>query len=115
MISGEETDAATSIGNELGDVNDLSGTSFSFSIQHNRIGGRNFTFTITNSNTMETHTLCWGQNCEPGSNSADILNGAAPIFDYDGLAIQVPHPARSPPSMQVAGFSGCWPTKTISS
>jgi hypothetical protein len=89
MISGQETDEATSIGNELGDVNDLSGTPFGFSLQHNLLGGRNFTFSVTNHNTMETDVLCWGQNCAPGSNSTEILNGIPPIFDYNGLAIQV--------------------------
>ncbi len=88
LISGQETDETTSIANDLGTVDDLSGTPFSFSIQHNLVGGRNFTFSVTNENTMETSALCWGQNCAPGSNSTEILNGIPPIFDYNGLQIQ---------------------------
>jgi hypothetical protein len=89
LISGEETDAATSIGNELGAVGDLSSITFEFSIQHNLVGGRNFTFGLTNLVTSEVSVLCWGENCPAGSNATEILNGIPPISDYNGLQIQV--------------------------
>ena len=88
LISGEATEETTSIASDLGTVGDLSGTPFSFSLQHNLVGGRNFTFSVTNENSMETNALCWGQNCAPGSNSTEVLNGIPPIFDYNGLQIQ---------------------------
>ncbi len=89
LISGEATEQTTSIANDLGAVGDLSGTPFTFSIQHNLSGGRNFTFSLTHELTSETSVLCWGENCAPGSHSTEILNGIPPIDDYNGLQIQV--------------------------
>jgi len=89
LISGEETDEATSIGNDLGAVGDLSGTPFAFTIEHNLVGGRNFTFAVTNTLTSATNVLCWGENCAPGATAAPILNGIVPIHSYNGLQIQV--------------------------
>ena len=89
VISGEETDEATSIGHDLGAVGDLSGTPFTFAIEHNLIGGRNLTFAVTNTLTSATDVLCWGENCAPGSTAVEILNGIPPIESYNGLQIQV--------------------------
>ncbi|MGI9432009.1 MAG: PEP-CTERM sorting domain-containing protein [Myxococcota bacterium] len=89
VISGEETDEATSIGHDLGAVGDLSETPFDFTIEHNLIGGRNFTFAVTNTLTSATDTLCWGENCAPGSTSVELLDGIPPIESYNGLQIQV--------------------------
>ena len=89
LISGEETDVSTSIGNDLGLVGDISGVPFNFSIRHKLQGGRNFTFTLTNSATGSSHSLCWGSNCDPTANSTEILNGIPPIHDYNGIQVQV--------------------------
>jgi hypothetical protein len=88
LISGQATEETTSIANELGTVDDLSGVPFFFSIQHNLAGGRNFTFSVTDGDTLETSILCWGLNCEPRSNATEILDGIPPIFDYNGLQVQ---------------------------
>jgi hypothetical protein len=88
LISGEATEPTTSLADELGQVGDLSGTPFSFSIQHNLVGGRNFTFSLTNQGAGTTTVQCWGLNCAPGSNSSELLNGIPPIDDYNGLQIQ---------------------------
>jgi hypothetical protein len=89
LISGEETDEATSIGHELGGVGELSGTPFAFRVEHNLVGGRNFTFAVTNTVTSETSALCWGENCAPGSLAVELLNGVPPVESYNGLQIQV--------------------------
>jgi hypothetical protein len=89
LISGESTEEATSLGNDLGVVGDLSGVSFGFSIQHNLVGGRNFTFSLTNPVSSQVSVLCWGDNCPIGSNAAPILAGIPPISDYNGIQIQV--------------------------
>ena len=89
LIAGEETAETTSIANDLGGVVDLSGTRFDFSIEHHLVGGRNFTFRLTNPTTGITESLCWGRNCPPGSNATELLDGRRPIRDYNGLQIQV--------------------------
>jgi len=89
LISGNVTDAATSLGNELGAVADLSGVPFAFSIRHNRVGGRNFSFHLTNLVTSAESVQCWGEGCPAGSNHVGILNGIPPISDYNGLQVQV--------------------------
>jgi len=89
LISGEETAETTSLGNDLGAVADLSSVPFAFSIQHNLVGGRNFTFRLTDLVSSEVSVLCWGLNCPIGSNAAEILNGISPISDYNGIQIQV--------------------------
>lgn len=89
LISGNETEPTTSIGNNLGDVADISAVEFFFSIQHNLVGGRNFTFSLTEQGSGTTDTLCWGQNCAPASNAVPILNGIPPIIDYNGIQLQV--------------------------
>jgi hypothetical protein len=89
LISGEETAEATSIGADLGAVGDLSGVPFAFSIRHNLVGGRNFTFELRDTRTIGSSVLCWGQNCPAGSFSIEILNGIPPIQSYNGLQIQV--------------------------
>lgn len=88
LIVGEEPNDATAIVADLGAVGDLSGTAFDFSIQHNLVGGRNFTFSMINP-TGEISELCWGDNCPQGSTSTPILNGQPPINNYNGLQIQV--------------------------
>jgi len=108
LISGESTEQATSLGAELGSVTDLSGTPFSFAIQHNLSGGENFTFILTNQVTSVTSTLCWGANCPPGSISTGILNGIPPIRDYNGIQVQVraQDVVGSSSAVTIASFSG---------
>jgi len=108
LISGESTEQATSLGAELGSVLDLSGTLFSFAIQHNLSGGENFTFILTNQVTTVTSALCWGVNCPPGSISTEILNGIPPIRDYNGIQIQVraQDVAGSSTAVTITSFSG---------
>jgi len=89
LISGEDTTPAFSIANDLGTVSDLSATEFGFSIQHNLVGGRNFTFSLTNLGTQETHALCWGMGCDPAATSTQLLGGIPPIRDYNGIQLQV--------------------------
>lgn len=89
LISGEETDETTSIARDLGAVGDLSGTPFTFTIEHHLTGGRNFTFAVTNDVAHTTDVLCWGEGCDPGATSAQTLAGIPPIASYNGLQIQV--------------------------
>lgn len=89
LIAGEESTPATSLVADLGAVGELSGTALDFSIQHNLVGGRNFTFNIDNPSTGTPSVLCWGDNCAAGSNSAQTIDGIAPITQYNGLQIQV--------------------------
>lgn len=89
LIVGEESNEANAIVADLGAVGELSGTPLDFSIQHNLIGGRNFTFSIANPSTGGLSVLCWGDNCPPGSISTPTLNGQAPINTYNGLQLQV--------------------------
>ena len=89
LIVGDESDAATAIAADLGAVGELSETPLDFSIQHNLIDGRNFTFSIANPATGGISVLCWGDNCPPGSTSTPTLNGQAPINTYNGLQLQV--------------------------
>lgn len=102
LISGEATEETTSIAHDLGAVGDLSGTPFTFSIEHNLIGGRNFTFAVTNELTSTTEVLCWGEGCEPGSTSVETLAGIPPIDSYNGLQIQVRAQDVANASAQVA-------------
>lgn len=89
LIAGEETEPTTSIAIDRGVASDLSTTPFAFSIQHNLVGGRNFIFRVTNQTDSTTETLCWGLNCPVGSLATELLDGLAPIDDYNGLQIQV--------------------------
>lgn len=89
LIAGEDTQPTTSLSANLGDVSDLSGTEFAFSVQHNLVGGRNFTFSLTDVLGGTTSVLCWGENCAAGSISTQLLNGMTPILDYNGLQMQV--------------------------
>jgi hypothetical protein len=88
LIRGEDTNPIDAIGNDLGAVGDLSGVPFDFSIQHNLVGGRNFTFSLTNSVTSAVSVLCWGVNCPAGSNAAEMINGEGPLIDYNGIQVQ---------------------------
>jgi hypothetical protein len=108
LIQGESTNAVQSIANDLGAVADLSGIPFAFSIRHNLVGGRNFTFSLTNSVTSQVSALCWGQSCAPGSISAERINGFDPIVDYNGLQLQVraQDVAGASVAVQILGFSG---------
>ncbi|HSJ98723.1 MAG TPA: PEP-CTERM sorting domain-containing protein [Myxococcota bacterium] len=98
LIAGEATEEGTSLAADLGGVTDLSGVAFGFSIQHHLAGGRNLTFRVVDPRTSAASVLCWGLNCAPGSTSAEVLGGLAPIDDYNGLQIQVR-------AQQVAGAS----------
>ncbi len=88
LIAGEETLPETSLGTDLGAVADLSGTPFAFSITHNLSGGRHFAFQLTDLTSNATSILCWGKNCPAGSIASALLNGLAPIRDFNGLQIQ---------------------------
>jgi hypothetical protein len=89
LIAGEESEPATSLGIDLGEVGDLSGTAFEFSIRHSLAGGRNFTFRLTHPLTQATSVVCWGENCPEGATATELLGGIPPIGDYNGLQIQV--------------------------
>jgi len=89
LIAGNVTAPTTSLAADLGQVADLSAVTFGFSVRHNLVGGRNFSFSLTNLVTSQVSVLCWGQNCPAGSLAAPILNGIPPISDYNGLQIQV--------------------------
>ena len=108
LIQGEETDETHAIANDLGTVSDLSGVPFAFSIRHNLVGGRNFTFSLTDTLSSEVSVLCWGQNCAPGSTSAELIDGVAPILDYNGIQVQVraQDVVGASVSVQILGLSG---------
>jgi hypothetical protein len=108
LIQGEDTNPTQAIGNNLGMVGDLSGVPFNFSIQHNLVGGRNFTFSLTNTVTSNVSVLCWGVNCAPGSTAAELINGQGPIFDYNGLQVQAraQEVAGSSVDLQILSLSG---------
>ncbi|MCX2980724.1 VPLPA-CTERM sorting domain-containing protein [Halieaceae bacterium IMCC14734] len=98
LIAGEETIPSRSLVNDLGNAADLSGMPLNFSIQHNLVGGRNFTFIIDDLLAGSPSVLCWGGNCAPGSISAATIDGIAPITQYNGLQLQLR-------SQEVAGSS----------
>jgi hypothetical protein len=108
LIQGEDTNPTQAIGSDLGTVADLSGVPFDFSIRHNLVGGRNFTFSLTNTVSSQVSVLCWGQNCAAGATSAELINGLPPIIDYNGIQVQVR--AQDVPGASVAveilGLSG---------
>ncbi|HET6495363.1 MAG TPA: hypothetical protein VFH61_08375, partial [Thermoleophilia bacterium] len=89
LIQGEDTNEAQAIGNDLGSVASLAGVPFTFSIRHNLTGGRNFTFSLVDTVTSQMSVLCWGKNCAGGATSAELINGLAPIVDYNGIQVQV--------------------------
>jgi hypothetical protein len=89
LIAGEATEEASSLAADLGGVADLSGVAFAFSIRHDLAGGRRFTFRVVDPRTGAASVLCWGLGCAPGSISAALVGGLAPIADYNGLQIQV--------------------------
>ncbi len=108
LIQGEDTNETQAIGNDLGQVADLSGVPFDFSIRHNLVGGRNFTFSLTNTRTAQEHVLCWGKNCAAGATSAETLDGIPPIVDYNGIQLQVraQQVAGSSVQVEIFGLSG---------
>lgn len=89
LIAGEETIPSRSLVNDLGGAGDLSGIPLNFSIQHNLVGGRNFTFIIDDVLAGSPSILCWGGNCAPGSIAAPTIDGIAPITQYNGLQLQL--------------------------
>ena len=108
LIQGEDTNAAQAIANDLGAVADLSGVPFAFSLRHNLVGGRNFTFSLTDTLSSQVSVLCWGQNCAAGSTSAERINGFDPLLDYNGIQVQVRAQgvAGSSAAVQILGLSG---------
>jgi hypothetical protein len=84
---GDETLETTAIASNLGNVTDLSGTAFDFSIQH--LADKNFSFSMTNTSNNATSILCWGIECPLGSIATPTLDGLSPITNYNGLQIQV--------------------------
>jgi hypothetical protein len=89
LIQGEDTNETQAIANDLGTVTALSGVPFAFSIRHNLVGGRNFSFSLTDMVTSQVSMLCWGQNCAAGSTATERINGFDPILDYNGIQVQV--------------------------
>ena len=108
LIQGQDTNAAQTIRNDLGTATDINGIAFDFSIQHNLVGGRNFTFSLTDTVSSNVSVLCWGSNCAVGSNSAETINGFAPINNYNGLQLQVRAQmvAGSSTSVEIFGLTG---------
>ncbi len=108
LIQGEDTNPSQAIGNDLGTVADLSGVPFDFSIRHNLAGGRNFTFSLTNTVSSQVSVLCWGQNCAAGATSAELINGLPPILDYNGIQVQVraQEVAGASVAVEILGLSG---------
>lgn len=88
VIQGEDTNENQTIRDDLGGA-ELLTIPFDFSIQHNLVGGRNFTFSLINTITQAESVLCWGLNCEAGSISQEMINGFEPLYDYNGLQVQV--------------------------
>ncbi|MGI9284838.1 MAG: hypothetical protein ACR2P1_05585 [Pseudomonadales bacterium] len=86
---GDDLNETNAVVADLGAVGELSATPLDFSIQHNLVGGRNFTFSIDNPSAGGSSVLCWGDNCPIGSTSTPTLNGQAPINTYNGLQLQV--------------------------
>ncbi len=107
VIQGEDTNETQTIRNDLGGAELLS-VLFDFSIQHNLVGGRNFTFSVTNTVTQAESVLCWGLNCEPGSISQETINGFAPLYDYNGIQVQVraQDVAGAATTVEILGLSG---------
>lgn len=91
VINGEERDENKSLFNDLGGASDLSGTKFTFSLQHNLLGGRNFTFSLNEMNNGNSSVICWGQGCDAGSDISEPTtpDGATPFADFNVLQLQV--------------------------
>ena len=114
VIQGNDTNSTQAIGANIGDVDnmtnlhELSGVPINFSIQHNLVGGRNLTFSLFNTISMETSVLCWGLNCAPGSISAETINGEAPFNEFNGLQVQVraQEVTGSSASVQITALNG---------
>ena len=114
VIQGNDTNPTQAIGANIGDVDnmtnlhELSGVPINFSIQHNLVGGRNLTFSLFNTISMETSVLCWGLNCAPGSISAETINGEAPFNEFNGLQVQVraQEVTGSSASVQITALNG---------
>ena len=58
ITNGEDRKVDPSIAADLGNQPDLSQRQFDFSIQHNFVGGRNFTFALSDTNSGDASTLC---------------------------------------------------------
>ncbi len=114
LIQGNDTNPTQAIGANIGDVDtttnlhELSGVPINFSIQHNLVGGRNLTFSLFNTISMETSVLCWGLNCAPSSISAETINGEAPFNEFNGLQVQVraQEVPGSTASVQITALNG---------
>lgn len=108
LIQGNDTNPTQAIGNDLGDRDDLHDVAIDFSLQHNLVGGRNFTFSLTNTVTLQTSVLCWGLNCVAGSNSEETINGELPFDEFNGLQVQVraQDVAGSSTTVQITGLNG---------
>jgi len=108
LIQGNDTNASQALGIELGNRDALSGVPFDFSISLNLTGGRNLTFEMTNTVTLQTSVLCWGVNCAPGSVSQELINGQGPFDAFNGLAIQIRSQdvVNSSASLHLTGLAG---------
>ncbi len=90
ITNGEDRKDDLSIAADLGIQPDLSGKQFAFSLQHNFIGGRNFTFTVDEVGNGTASTLCWGMGCDADADIvAETLGGDRPFTDFNGLQLQV--------------------------
>lgn len=114
LIQGNDTNSTQAIGANLGGVDPssglhaLSGVTLGFSLQHNLVGGRNFTWSVSDPASSTSTSLCWGQNCAPGSIAATTINGELPFDQFNGLQIQVraQEVANSMASVQITSLSG---------
>jgi hypothetical protein len=89
VIAGNDTNPTEARGLDLGRRDDLNAVPFDFSIQHNLTGGRNLSFSLTNSITQQTTVLCWGLNCAAGSIAYETINGVGPFDAFNGIQVQV--------------------------
>jgi len=108
VIAGNVTDPTEARGLDLGGRDDLNAIPFTFSLKHNLTGGRNLTFSLTNSITQQASVLCWGVNCAEGSVAYATINGQGPFDAFNGIQVQVraQEVAGSSTSVQITDLVG---------
>ncbi len=108
VIAGNDTNPTQAVGLNVGNRNEIHDIPFNFSIEHNLVGGRNLTFSLTNTLTQQSSVLCWGTNCTAGSVARETINGEGPFDAFNGIQIQVraQDVVGSSTSVQITALSG---------